>query len=70
MNDCEPVQPALENAGSGIIVGVDFKPLHTGDEGCATDPHACRCSLGASNPAFAFGQYANDLIVLLLGMFA
>ena len=45
----------------------DSKPLHPGDEGCAADPHACRSALVASDSAFAFGQCANDLVMLLLG---
>src|SRR5208282_2696453 len=59
---------AQEIVDSGVIVGIDSKPLHPGYEGCAADPHACRCALGTSDSAFAFGQYANDLVMLPFGV--
>ncbi len=49
-----------------VLVWIDSKPFHAGNQGGAADAHTYRSSVGASNAPFALGQYADDLVMLFL----
>ena len=51
---------------SDIIVWIDSKPFHPGDEGGSADSQAHRGAVRTSNTPFAIGQRLNDLITLSL----